>query len=310
LDEIDEVEEVGPVGVIAEGEGVVGLVLEAGAGVEGPAADHGGDEALAFAEGLLTGGGRGDDEDAAGGFRGDGFPWWEGPAEVLVGAVHGGDGGVDGDGEETAEEHLEFLGFAERVGEEDWGLAGFEGVAAPVDDGGAGVVEGREDVMGLAERAFHDEGVGGDGLGGFGAEAGAEFEVAGVEEGRAVGETGDVDHGAAEDVTCGGEEEAVAGVFPWLVPWESDDVACVVEAVAEETGGGFRADGGGVAGDVVAMGVGDEGEGDGAVGVEPDAGFWEEDAGAAGGDGDRRCGHGVGLRLPNGRKEAMQGEDE
>jgi hypothetical protein len=217
---------------------------------------------------------------------------------------------MDGDGEETAEEHLEFLGFAERVGEEDWGLAGFEGVAAPVDDGGAGMVEGGEDVMGLAERAFHDEGVGGDGLGGFGAEAGAEFEVAGVEEGRAVGETGDVDHGAAEDVTCGGEEEAVAGVFPWLVPWESGDGACVVEAVAEETGGGFRADGVGVAGDVVAVGVGDEGEGDGAVGVEPDAGFWEEDAGAAGGDGDRRCGHGVGLRLPNGRKEAMQGEDE
>ena len=79
--------------------------------------------------------------------------------------------------------------------------------------------------MGLAERAFHDEGVGGEGSGGFGAEAGAEFEVAGVEEGSAVGEPGDVDHGAAEDVASGGEGEAVAGVFPWLVPWERDDIA-------------------------------------------------------------------------------------
>lgn len=65
VDGLDEAEEVGEVGVIAEGEGGIGLVSVAAGGLEGPAGEDG------FAEGGAVGGerfeagGRGADEDFA-----------------------------------------------------------------------------------------------------------------------------------------------------------------------------------------------------------------------------------------------------
>ena len=289
LGEFEEFEEFLVVGVVAEGEGGVDLMGEAGGGGEGPAGEEGG----GFEGEAAEGGGGVDlgreDEDAAAGVALVGFPGGEGDAEGLIGAVHGGDGRGNGDGEVAAmEEGLDFLGFAEGVGEEDGGEVLVEGLAAPVVDGGGGFGEGGEAVGGVAEGAFHDDGVGGEGAGGFGGEAGAEFEIAGVEEAGAVGEAGEVEHGAAEDVAGWGEDEAVAVVFPGLVPVEGDDFGFGGEALAEEVGGGEGAEDAAVAGDVIGVGVGDEGEVLGAAGVEPEVGFGEEEAAAEDAVGEGR----------------------
>lgn len=277
--EFEEFEEFGVIGVVAEGEGGVDVVGEAGGWGEGPAAEEGGEFG---GDGVEGGGGLGgEDEDAAAGVAAVEFPGGEGDAEGLVGAVHGGHGRGDRDGKmAAAEEGLDFLGLAEGVAEEDGGFAVIEGVAAPALDGGGGVGEGREAEVGAAEGALHDHGVRGEGAGGLGGEAGAEFEVASVEEAGPVGEAGEVDHGAAEDVACGGQDDAVAEVVPGLVPIEGDDFGLRGEAGAEEVGGGERAEDAAVAGEVVGVGVGDEGAVLGAAGVEPELGLGKEEAAA------------------------------
>ena len=49
-------------------------------------------------------------------------------------------------------------------------------------------------------------------------------------------------------------------------------------AGGDDLGGGFRAEDGAVAAEVVGVGVGDEAEIDLPVGIEMEAEFWEEDA--------------------------------
>ena len=194
----------------------------------------------------------------------------EGEAELFVNAgelqrllmEHHGKLGA-GEGRE------ELLAFAEAVAEKDGRGAVGEGVAAEGYDGGEDFRRGRENVARKTIRGLHDEAVGAGCSAGFGGEAGAEFEVAGVEEAAVVGVleeclcgTVDMTGGVEGDGGVGGELFGVA---------EGEDVfgALAGHAGAHEAGGAGGAENLAVGREVVEVGVRHEGARRGVVGVEP-----------------------------------------
>ena len=165
---------------------------------------------------------------------------------------HGGHPGA----EEGAED---FLGLAERVAEEDGRAPFLQGLGAEGDHGTDDFLRGGEAILREAEGRLHDERAGMAGLRGLGRKAGAELEVAGVEEGLAPGLQEKLR--GAQDVSGG--EERDAQVVEICRDTELQEVldALAGHTGAHQAGGGDRKDGLGVIAGMIAVGMRDEGEG-------------------------------------------------
>lgn len=271
LHELDEAEEVGVVGVIGEGEGGVALVAVNRARIESPAGDDGGTAVGDFFKESRVGGLGRTDDDVAGELGGiEGAVGREGEAEFFVNLSEPKRLRVEHRGERGAGEGgKEFLAFTEGVAEEDGGVALVEGGAAEAQEIGEDLGGGREDVVGAAVGGLHDEHVGARGGAGFGGEPGAEFEITGVEE-AAVGGVGEEGLGGAKDVA--GRVEGDGGIGgEGLGAAEGKDVfgAFGGHAGAHEAGGTFGEEDLAVGGEVIEVGVRDEGARDGLAGIEP-----------------------------------------
>ena len=145
--------------------------------------------------------------------------------------------------------------------------------------------------MRAAEGGFHHEVVRVARLAGFGAEVGAQFEVAGVEQRFTV--RLDEGHGAAEDV-AGGEERKkkwlpVAQKLTRFAEAEDMFRPFAAEAMAHEPGGRFGEDRRLVRGDVIAVRVTDEDMARlGPMRIEPQAKAGQVDAALMIFEGQRR----------------------
>lgn len=205
----------------------------------------------------------------------------EGDAELLVDAGEAERGGVEHHGEPgVGEAAEELLAFAEAVAEEDGGVAVVEAGVAKAGDVAENLLGGREDVVRAAEGRLHDEDVGAGRGAFFGGAAGAELEIAGVEEG-AVAVVGEEGLGGAVDVAGGDERDGAVGC-ELLGVIEGEDVlgALAGHAGLHEARGAGGAEDFAVRGDVVGVRVGDEGAGLGEMSVEPPLDLREPDAGA------------------------------
>lgn len=268
-DFFDGFEEAWKVGVVGEREKGVDAVAVLRAFGESPATEHCGAFGLeVFDEGSFAEVGRCDDDGAG----------WDGLAEEFgFGKIDSGfpdglghlvDRLVENDGELGAgEDGVDLLGFTERVGIEDWGLAEFESFLGEGENVGVNFFGGWENEVGEAEGRFHGEDVGLGKDRGFGGEGIARFEIAGVEEGFAV--VFDTDHGGAGDVP-GGEELDVVPIDGDLIfpVEEKESVFGDGVAPAENVTGGNGAEDFFVSGEVVGVAVGDEGERAAAMGVQ------------------------------------------
>ena len=166
----------------------------------------------------------------------------------------------------------DFLGFAERVAQQDGHGMFLEGFDAEFEDLGHDLLERREDIAWEAVGGFHHERLGMAMGGGFGAGALAEFEVAGVEERAVVGFEERLR--GAEDMAGGEEAEAEVFEVARLAERERDFFAGpIAHASLHEAEGGGSCDGFFVAAGVVAVRVGDEGERLGEARVEPEPGL-------------------------------------
>lgn len=268
-DFFDGFEEAGEVGVVGEREKGVDAVAVFRPGGESPATEHGGAFGLqVFDERSFPEVGRCDDDGAG----------WDGLAEEFgFGKIDSGfpdglghfvDRLVENDGELGAgEDGVDLLGFTERVGIEDWGLAEFESFLGEGENIGVDFFgEGKDEVR-ETEGRFHGEDVGLGEDRGFGGEGSARFEITGVEEGFSV--VFDADHGGAGDVP-GGEELDVVSIDGDLIfpVEEKESVFGDGVAPAENVTGGNGAEDFFVSGEVVSVSVGDEGERAGAMGVQ------------------------------------------
>ena len=210
-DFFDGFEEAWKVGVVGEREKGVDAVAVLRAFGESPATEHCGAFGLeVFDGGSFAEVGRCDDDGAG----------WDGLAEEFgFGKIDSGfpdglghlvDRLVENDGELGAgEDGVDLLGFAERVGIEDWSLAEFESFLGEGENVGVDFFGGWKDEVRETEGRFHGEDVGLGEDRGFGGEGIARFEITGVEEGFAV--VFDADHGGAGDVP-GGEELDVVSI--------------------------------------------------------------------------------------------------
>ena len=268
-DFFDCFEEARKVGVVGEREEGIDAVAVLRAFGESPATEHCGAFGLeVFDEGSFAEVGRCDDDGAG----------WDGLAEEFgFGKIDSGfpdglghlvDRLIENDGELGAgEDGVDLLGFTERVGIEDWGLAEFESLLGEGENVGVNFFGGWENEVGEAEGRFHGEDVGLGKDRGFGGEGIARFEVAGVEEGFAV--VFDTDHGGAGDVPGGEELDVVSIDRDLIFPVEGkESVFGDGVAPAENVTGGNGAEDFVVSGEVVGVAVGDEGERAGAMGVK------------------------------------------
>lgn len=178
-------------------------------------------------------------------------------------------------GGEAAEE---LLGFAEAVSKKYGRLFVLEGGATEGGDVGEDFFRRRKHVVRAAEGGLHDEDVGVRGGAGLGGEAGAEFEIAGVEE-RAVVGVGEEALGGAVDVAGGVERDGGVGRELFGVAEGNYSFAAFGgHAGAHEAGGAFGAEDFFVRREVVEVGVRNEGAFDGMVSVEPPVDLREVEA--------------------------------
>lgn len=274
--------QVGKVGVVAEGERGVGLVAEPAAGVQCPTGEDG-DAARtqATSEGWNGGAGGREDDMPSGTLVDEEGVRWEGLAQLFVNAGQASHGLGQHDGQALGGEcGQHFLGFAERVTQQDGDLVVVKGVATEQHDGLENVRRGRKDVLGPTEGGFHDEDVGVPGRAWLGREPAAQLEVAGIEQGLAVGP--EPCHGGAQDMS-GGQKRQVRvapGPLPCLaeahILVEGQDMlgAFTRDAGAHEASGGLGEEHLGVRPRVVRMGMGHDdrlARADGLVRVHPKA---------------------------------------
>ena len=106
-----------------------------------------------------------------------------------------------------------FLGLAERVAEQDRDFAVGQSVVDEAEDCAFHLERRGEGEVRQAEGGFEDQQVGLLEDHGLGGAAFADLEIAGVEQGGAVGNAGHVEHRGAGDVAGGEEAQAVAGVL-------------------------------------------------------------------------------------------------
>ncbi len=284
--ELDETKEVGVVGVVGERESGVALVAETRAGIEGPTGEDGGAGAGDFPDEGGTGRlGRTDHDMAGAGGGVESRIGGKGDAERLVDRgepqslrmQHDREGGA-GEGAE------DLLALAQAVTEEHGRVAVLQGGAAKGDDVGQDGLGGRECVVGPAVRRLHDDEVGRRRHAGLGGAAGAELEIAGVEQAAAAGIL-QPDHGGAVDVAGGMKGDGYLGVIGaerGALPERQDQLETFVQDVgharAHEGGGARGEEHLAVSGEVVEVGVGNEGTRDRIVRVEPPADLREADA--------------------------------
>jgi len=265
--------------MVGEGEGGVALVAEDRCRIDGPAGD-GGDAAGAEAAqpGRIVGLRRADHHMARDLLRGEGAIGGEDDAERFVDPRHLHGLRVEHEGEAGGAEALQqFLALAQRVAEQDRDLALVERRAAEMEDIVQHPVGRRKAVAGQAEGGLHDDDVGGRRGAGFRRLAGAELEIAGVEEGLPFPARPEL--GRAEDVAGGIEPDFGIGVegerFP-VVQHRLDPLPR--HPRGHQARGALRADQGLVGGGVVRMGMGNEGAGHGKRRIEPEIDLGEEDS--------------------------------
>ena len=202
-DGVDEAQQIGEVGVVRKRERRVALVAVNGAGVHRPAADHGGAGAGDFAEKRRALRLRRADHGVPGDFGGvEGAIRGKSDAQFAVDA---------GEPERLRVQHhrqpglgeaaQQFLALAETVTEKDGNLPVVEAAVAEGGNVGENAVGGRKGVVRPAERRFHHEHIGARGGAELGRAAGAQFEIAGIEERTAVS-VGKKALSRAEDVAC------------------------------------------------------------------------------------------------------------
>ena len=211
--------------------------------------------------GAASGGRRRAEEDMARGFGGVPFSeFGEGDSLLAVDRDEFRDRAVEHDREaRAAQGGKDFLGFSQRVAEQDRDGVFLEGFDAEFEDLGHDFLKRREDIAREAVGGFHHQGLGLAMGGGFRAGALAEFEVAGVEERAVV--CFDKGLRGAEDMAGGKEAEAEVFEVAGFAKGERDFLALpIAHAGLHEAEGGGSRDGFFVAAGVVAVGVGDEGE--------------------------------------------------
>ena len=194
---LDRSEQLIVIGVIAERENLVDLVAVARAWLQGPAAEQGGAAGLQPAQGQAALGAGREDQDVtrrAGGV--EELEVWQRTELGRQRLGHFEDRLVQHDRVTgTGEQAQDFLGLAEGVTEQDRDGAVLEGFAHPLQHSGDGLLARRETELRQAKGAFHDQGVGRRQFAGFGAEAVAQFEVAGVQQAGAVAAAAQVQQG-------------------------------------------------------------------------------------------------------------------
>ena len=249
------------IGVIAEWENLVDLVAVACPRLQGPAAEQGGATGLQPAQGQAAlGAGRADQDvtGSAGGVKELKVRQWTelgrqrlGHFEDRLVQHHRVTG--------TGEQAQDFLGLAEGVTEQDRDGAVLQGFAHPLQHAGDGLLAWRKPELRQAKGAFHDQGVRSRQFAGFGAEAVAQFEVAGVQQAGAIAAAGQVQQGRARDVT--GRQQAQLPVLPGLGFPERQGLKLPLgaEARPHQLARDLRAEAQLVAGEVIGMGVRDEG---------------------------------------------------
>ena len=172
----------------------------------------------------------------------------------------------------------DFLTLAEAVTEERGRRAVGDGLLTKRDDLRDDCGLRRHDVTREAKRRFHDQGVRAWSGARLRREAGAQLEVARVEE-RAMLGGGEMDLRGTENVTGGVEGGSHAELeFVGTAEREFVDQALAGDARVEETGGGGRAEDLGMARHMVGVSVRDEGAGDAGLGIEGPADLREVDA--------------------------------
>ena len=303
--EFDVADEVGVVGVVGEGKGGVALEAEGRAGRERPAGEHGGAAVFDARDHEGAGGAGRADEHFSGGLAG-------GVGQVAGGEIgtqravdfgHFENRAVEHRGEAGGEEGAEdFLGLAERVAEEHGHRAVVEGVAAESGHLGEDFGGGRHAVFRQAVGRLHDEGVGVPPLRGLGGEAGAQFEIAGVEERAGVR----LDEGlrGAEDVARWQKRDREVAERAPFAELQKMLAPHAAEPRLHEPGGAGAGDDFLVRGDVVGVCVGDKGEGARVPRVEPEAVRGEREA-AVVADGNHAVNR-IGAECVEGRKRQIR----
>ena len=171
----------------------------------------------------------------------------------------------------------DLLTLAQAVAEQNRRGAVGEGAPAEFDDPGDDLRLGREDIAREAEGGLHDEHIGARGGTRLGGEAGAELEVPRVEQ-RAVLGALEQDLARAEDVAGGMQRGGDAEFQPvGTAERQGGLLAFARHPGVHQARSGGGAENLAVPGDVVAMGVGNEGAGGAHLGVEPPADLRQPD---------------------------------